>query len=154
MRLLSIFSQNRGFTAIEVAIAVGIFSLVIALGLFMSMETYRGTMARSERDEIVSLLSKARSRSMNNISQTRWGFCFDDTAKQYVLFRDTFGTSNESIPVGGGAVATSTPTGVSCSEGGVLFSQLSATTSDIVVHVYEQGRYADIAINHEGRIDW
>ena len=53
----------RGFTLMEIIVVVALFSILTTLGLFMSMETLRGTLSRSEGSVIVSLLQKARVRA-------------------------------------------------------------------------------------------
>ena len=66
----------------EIIIVIAMFGALLALGLFMSMDAYRGFSFRSEEDTVVSLLQKARSRAMNNMNQTPWGVCWRDDTGQ------------------------------------------------------------------------
>ncbi|MBT9168081.1 MAG: hypothetical protein DDT19_01426 [Syntrophomonadaceae bacterium] len=141
----------RGFTFFEILVVTGLFSVLIALGLFMSMETFRGSIYRSEQATVVSVLQKARSRAMANIDQSPWGVYYDPIANAYFIFRGgsyTPGATNEKIP-GNAAV---TVTGLFLP--GVVFSQLSGTTTATTTAVVQDGRTSTISINYEGAINW
>jgi len=142
--------QLRGFSLIEILVVVGMLALVGALGLFMSMESYRGTYARSERDMVVSLLERARSRSMNNIRQTSWGVCY--SAPNYIIFRGSGCVPGISTNETYAANPTATISGLYAP--GVVFSALGGTTTATTTTIVEQGRTETISINNEGRIDW
>lgn len=139
---------SSGFTLIEIIVVIAIFGALIALGLFMSMETFRGTLFRSEQDIVVSVLQKARSRAMANMYQTSWGVCY--ITPDYVIFRGTECTAglptNETIPASpASAVTFSAP---------IIFSQLSATTIGGTITLMQDGRTSTIAVNQEGTIGW
>lgn len=138
----------RGFTLLEIIVVIAIFSVLITLGLFMSMDTFRGTNHRSEESTVVSLLEKARSRALANIYQTPWGVCY--IAPEYVIFRGTSCTAllstNETIPA-----SVANPAIFSAP---IVFSQLSATTTGGTVTIVQDERISTITINYEGTIDW
>lgn len=141
-------ASSSGFTLIEIIVVIAIFSALVTLGLFMSMDTLRGTLHRSERDIVVSMLEKARSRALANIYQTPWGVCAN--APDYIIFRGTSCTTllstNETIPASAANPAIfSAP---------IVFSQLSATTTGGTVTIVQDGRTSTIIVNHEGAIDW
>jgi prepilin-type N-terminal cleavage/methylation domain-containing protein len=136
---------SSGFTLIEIIIVIAIFGALLALGLFMSMDAYRGFSFRSERSTIVSLLQKARSRAMNNSNQTPWGVCYQ--SGNYVIFQGLACTTGETIPAGPAA----TTTGLLA---GVVFSQLSGTTTAATITVLQDGRSSTISTNNEGTIIW
>jgi hypothetical protein len=131
----------------EVLIVIGLLTIVFSLGLFLSMDAYRGYSARSERDTVVGLLERARSRAMSNIDGKPWGVCA--IGPNYVLFPGTScvaGGSSESLPMNAGTtVAFSAP---------IVFSQLAATTTGGTVTITQNGRTDTVTINYEGRIDW
>lgn len=143
-------ATQGGFTLIEILIAMAIFLLLVGLGLFMSMDAYRGYSFRSERDVVVSLLQKARSRSMANIHQSAWGVCTINST--YIVFRGTAcvagAATNETLPV------SSSATVAGLLSPGVVFSQLGGTTTATTVTVTEGTRVSTISINHEGTINW
>lgn len=56
---------------LETVVVMGIFAIVAGAALFVSMETYRGSNFRSDRDLLVAALQRARAQAMSNI-------CFDD----------------------------------------------------------------------------
>src|SRR5690242_12740236 len=87
MRLLTVSkSKLGGFTLIEMLVAMAVLAVVIKLGLFLSLDFYKGTSYRSEKDVIISVLQKARSQSMNNIDQVQHGVHFTDPLK-YIIFQ-------------------------------------------------------------------
>ena len=142
----------RGFTLMEIVITVAIFSLLIALGLFMSMETFRGVSYRSEVDVIVSLLQKARSRAMNNIEQAPWGVCYDPP--NYLVFKGSDCNAafaldrveaNASVAAASDFDSTFPP---------VVFSQLSGQTTEESIVVKQNDRTSTISINEAGTILW
>lgn len=162
MRLLKTFIRNNtGFTLIEVLIVLGIFSVLGGIGVFASLDTYRGYAFRSERDTLVSLLAKARSESMSNIclgagcvgGKTHGVLV---TADEYILFQGISSTMrnqdvDERVPIvyRGLMVASSSLVEV-------VFSQLSgdvAATGTITL-IDAVGHNSVIGISQEGRISW
>ena len=144
-------SLSNGFTLIEILVVLAIVASVLGLGLFMSMDVYRGFSFRSERDVVVSVLQKARSRAINNYHQTSWGVCY--VTPNYIMFRGTICTSgastNETIPAGGGVVVT----GLSA-PGGVVFSQLAGNTTATIITITQNGKISTTTVNYEGTIIW
>jgi prepilin-type N-terminal cleavage/methylation domain-containing protein len=147
----SISSRNKGFTLIEILVVIAILAMLIGLGLFMSMDSYRAYLSRSERDTVVSLLERARSRAMANSFETAWGVCY--IAPNYIIFRGATCTdgaaTNEATP---GNPAASI-VGLSAASA-VVFSQLAGTTTGAVVTITEQSKVSTVTINHEGTIIW
>jgi len=129
----------------EIIIVIAMFGALLALGLFMSMDAYRGFSFRSEEDTVVSLLQKARSRAMNNMNQTPWGVCWRDDS--YVIFQGRVCTTGETIP----ASPAATTTGLLI---GIVFSQLSGTTTATTITVLQDSRSSTISTNNEGTIIW
>lgn len=147
------------FTLIEILVVTGIFVLLAGLGLFMTLDAFRATSHRSERDTIVSILEKARSRAMANIDQIKWGVCY--TSPNYVIFQGGACTTGDKI-LANSAVANASnfagtfPVVIFDQLTGKLVPQLSPATNELTVTVKEQGRPIDevISINNEGRINW
>lgn len=148
--------SGAGFTLIEILIVIAIFTVLIALGLFMSMETFKGSMYRSEEATIVSLLQKARSRAMANVFQTAWSVCY--SAPNYIIAHgsgcpagayDTVAANAGVATVSDFANVAKFPT--------VVFQQLSGDTtsaSDVSITVVQDSISRPITINHEGAIIW
>ncbi len=143
--------NNKGFTLIEILIAVAIMTGVMALGLFLGLDALRGSYSRSERDTVVSLLTEARSRSMANIDESTWGVCV--SGANYVVFKgsvcDAVAATSELTPIGSGATITGL-----ASASPVVFTALSGTTTAAAVVVSEPTRTENISINYEGTIIW
>lgn len=151
MRSPNTYNLNkRGFTLIELVVVMGILAAIMSLGLLMSMDVYRGFSYRNERDVVVSMLQKARSRSMNNINQTPWGVCY--VAPHYIVFKGTVCTpgsaSNETLPASPSAAIA----GLYLP--GVVFTQLSGTTTATTTSITQNGKTSAVSINYEGTIIW
>ncbi len=144
--------MNRGFSMIEVMITVALLSLLVALGLFMSMEAYRGATRRSERDVIVSMLERARSRAMANIDETSWSVCYD--AGNYIIAKGATcddASAHDRVEANAGVAAASN---FSSTFPTVEFAQLTGNATDETITVVQDGKNAVITTNHEGRINW
>ena len=140
----------RGFSLIEILVVIALLSVIAGLGLFMSMDSLRGYMSRSESDVVVSLLQRARSRAVSNIGQASWGVCF--IAPNYIIHKGSVCTAglstNEVVRSGSGASVSG------LAAPGVTFSALGGTTTAATITVVQSGRTAVITLNNEGRIDW
>jgi prepilin-type N-terminal cleavage/methylation domain-containing protein len=152
MQSPSTLSRNKvkkGFTLIEILVVMAIFSVLFLLALFAGLDSYRSALSRSETGTIVSMLNKARSRSMANIDQNTWGVC--DANATYILFEGSACTQglagNEEITASGAATVTGFATPV-------VFAELSGTTTPQTITVVQNGRTSVITINNEGAIIW
>lgn len=63
---------TQGFTLLEILVVMGLILMVVAFGLIVSFDDYRGFTFRNERDIIVNVIQKARSQAIHNM-------CFDTT---------------------------------------------------------------------------
>jgi prepilin-type N-terminal cleavage/methylation domain-containing protein len=149
-------SGREGFTLIEIIVAVAILLCVLALGLLISLDVYRGYAYRSERATVVALLTRARSHAMANVNQAPWGVCEDAGGGVYKLFRGAGYSASayvdESVPVAPAGQVTGLP---ACTSGaGIVFSQLSGTTTAATITVQETAGPQTVTINSEGAIIW
>jgi prepilin-type N-terminal cleavage/methylation domain-containing protein len=144
-------SSRGGFTLLEIMISVTILTIILGLGISVSVDAYQGYFFRSERTIIISMLERARSLSMNNINETLHGLCYDATTQSYILFEGSLCVPGASANITMNANAGIAVSGLSS---GVIFTQLSGTTSSATITISSIGRTADISINHEGRISW
>ncbi len=151
---------SQAFTLIEVAIAVAIMGVVLSLGLISSFDSFSGAIFRSERENIVSLLEKARSRSINNYFESKHGVCLDTSnpsSSNYVVFRNIYSpteSTNEYTESSKAVSISSTSNTFSCTNGGIVFSQLSGKTDNVQINVSENNRISIISTNSQGRINW
>ena len=132
---------DNGFTLVEVLIAIAILAVIFSLGLFISFDFYKSYSARSEREIIVSALQKARSLSMNNVSQTAYRVQFTDNPLTYTILPE-----NLAVPASYGISITSPALPFDIS-----FDQLrgSSTAQTITLSNGDV-----ITINNEGQISW
>ena len=145
---------QKGFTLVEILIAIGIFLVLAALSLGIGVDTVRRATVASERTLLVEILERARSRAMNNIGEVPHGVVV--TSTDFVLFRGAvYSPSDASNEVSERAanITVSGPTDPVL----VRFAQLSGAVDpseagDIVLSNGEQT--AIVGINTAGRIDW
>ena len=85
-------SGSFGFTIMEILVVLGIFALLAGFALVVSIDAYRSHNFRSEQEQLLGVLLKARSQSVNNINQKPHGVHLD-SATQYTLFEgNTYAT--------------------------------------------------------------
>ena len=141
---------------IEIIVVMSLFVIIAGLGLFVSMDTYRGFMFRSERDVVVSLLHKARSQALNNMC---FGTCTGGkphgvhfAAGQYTIFQGyTYAGRDvavDEITVSQNLAATVSPLV------DIVFSPLAATTTGATFTVTQGSNTSVITVGAEGQIQW
>lgn len=146
-------NKTAGLTLIEVLIAMSIAVALLGLGLFVSLDAYRGYIFRSERTVLISVLEKARSRAVNNMYDTAWGVCYDNSNKQYVIFRGSFvsgAPTNDTVPANSDTVIGPS---IHCPSS-LVFSQLTGNTSGGVITLTQSYASSTISVNEEGTINW
>ncbi len=154
--------NQKGFTLIEIIIAIAILALIASLGLFISMDFFREYSFRSEENTIVSILQKARSQSMDNIDQMRHGVHFQ--SGKYVMFECSStctaypGSSSSDLVINSSYGSTISAPVLPFD---VIFDQLSGdcitsncSAATLTITANDKGKTHDIKINSEGRIDW
>jgi prepilin-type N-terminal cleavage/methylation domain-containing protein len=146
-------SNHKGFTLIEVLIVIGIMAIIAGFGMWVSHDVFRGTAFRNERDIVVSVLSKARSNSMNNLNQTSHGVYINSSS--YILFQgSTYDPADpKNIEVKASAnISNSGPVSI-------VFDQITgnvpaANGTEISIALNSDNNSGIIKINQEGRINW
>ena len=142
--------SRAGFTLVELLIVVAVFGLLVALGLFVSFQTYRTYDFQDEVTRVTTALQTARSRSMANVDGVEHGVCYEDAPSHsaYIIIAGDpcDGSAGQKIIVAE-AVGVTWPNTIT-------FDQLSgqANTTDITL-TYE-GKTATIQISSNGRINW
>jgi len=166
-------NYQRGFSLIEIIVVLGILALIASIGLFVSMDFWRGSSSHSEQDSVVSLLENARSQSLNNIDQVRHGVHFDASPLRYTEFECTSSTCTDysGADTSKDLVINSSSNNVSVTAPvlpfDIIFDQLNGacitTTSPtpfICDPATQQIKINDgvkdyiITVNSEGQIDW
>jgi len=157
LNTLRLNKKNKGFTLVEIIIALGLMSIVVALGLFASFDLFRGSSLASERDVIVSILQRARSESLNNINQTRHGVHFTGVKPnlKYVLFECNPAPQCSSYTPSSADATTTSSYGFSITTpADIIFAQLTGTSTDATITMADGRSTSTITINSEGRINW
>lgn len=149
--------KMNGFSLIEIMVVVSVLVLILSLGLITNLDSYQKYMFRSENQILVSSLEKVRSESLTNKNQSPHGICFDEIEKRFVLFEGrAYGTSVNHIFIETNPLTTvsSSPDTFFCTKGGIIFSQLSGTTSPIEIVVTQYEKVSTTTITHAGTIHW
>ncbi len=147
-------NKQGGLTLVELIVVIAIIGVIISFGLVISMDSYRAYYFRSERSKIVSVLERARSRSLSNYFQVEHGVCF--ITSNYVIFRGRStctpgATTDELIPANTDIASKSNFSGTFPT---IIFSQLTATTTGGTINITDGNRSAIINVNYEGKINW
>jgi prepilin-type N-terminal cleavage/methylation domain-containing protein len=154
-----VFPDRNGFTLIEMMVVIGMTIFILTLGLFLSLDAYRGYQFRSERSVLLSTLERARSLSMSNVFETTHGVCFVEP--NYIIFRgatcDASDPDNETIPsspaISITGITTANPV-VFEQLTGRLVPQLSPVSNEYAITLIHGSRSEIVSINNEGRMNW
>ncbi|HEY4498247.1 MAG TPA: prepilin-type N-terminal cleavage/methylation domain-containing protein [Candidatus Paceibacterota bacterium] len=150
MRLPKLSADKKGLTLIEVVITMAILAIIGGLGLFVSTDFYRGYILRTERDTLVSILQRQRSRALNNVSDSHHGVFLE--TDQYTVFQgNSYASRNpdydevinlpSSVVIGGiNEVVFESLSGDSSASGDITISRDPQTFT--------------ISLNNEGRINY
>lgn len=149
-------AARGGFTLIETLMVMGVFLMVSGFGLYVSMESYRGSLYHSDRDLVVMLLERARAQAINNLC---YGSDCEDgkshgvhiQSDKYILFQgdayDAGDPLNASFDADNNTQHSFT--------GDIIFSQLSGTTSaPATITLSGEGRTSEITVSPVGQITW
>jgi prepilin-type N-terminal cleavage/methylation domain-containing protein len=146
----------RGFSFIEVLVVLGLFAILGGLALFVSMDTYRGSNFRTERDLVVGILQHARALAVNN---TCMGTCTNGLPhgvhienSSYTIFQ---GAYDQNAPTNARFTANTLFSPTATTE--IIFFQLAGTTtcSACTVTISDgTGHTSTITVTAEGQITW
>ena len=145
--------DNKGFVLMEFLVALVILTTIAGFGLFFGMDLLRNFSFNYEKNLLINILQKSRSKALANINQSNHGFYFDSANKSYVIFQgDSYlghdATLDETFPAGKNIEVSGIPAG------GIIFHQLSADSLPVNITISDGIRSAIISINEEGRISW
>jgi prepilin-type N-terminal cleavage/methylation domain-containing protein len=142
--------MKQGFTLIETVLVLAILGTIAGLATVVDLNSFKTDTFSGEESKIISVLAKARSRSMTNYYDSASGFCYKDN--NYVIFRDgncdgsgTDETISANINIASNP-ATVFPT--------FIFARLTGKTTGATIHITDGIKSADIIINDEGTINW
>ena len=142
--------HQKGFTLIEILVVIAVIGVIISFGMAIDLNTFGSDTFRAEQSTIVSVLERARSRSMSNAFDSAHGVCY--IAPDYIIFRNgtcAISATSESIRANtniAGNPSTILPT--------IVFSRLTGNTISTTFHITNGIKSADIIINDEGTINW
>jgi len=161
MALLKTYNHNKsGFTLIEMLIAIAILIMIFSFGIFLSINSYKGYIFRSEKSVLLSVLERARSRAINNMFESNHGVCF--VSPNYIIFignscipgeptNETI-SANTSLKISG--LSESSPI-VFEQLTGKITPQISPYSDEYIITLEQAGRVPEtISINNQGRISW
>ena len=144
----------RGFTVIEVLITLALLTAIAGLGMVSTLRPLRSAGISGERDLVVSLLSRARSRAMADDGGMSHGFCYSAADGSYYVFKGAYAEAAQeergtrSVRVGVSGVPA-------CGSGEeIIFSELSGTTSSVRIDLSEGDASTSIEVNDAGAVLW
>lgn len=144
--------RNNGFTIIEIMISLALVGGVAVLGLFWSRDLFEIEGLEGDTKTLATILMRARNHSLSNLDGVPHGVCYDDEYHLYLSFADTpKDESAETFSLGRNVEIVGLP---DCSDGGILFTQLSATTTLTQITLTKEMRSKTIEINQQGLITW
>ncbi len=152
---------SRGFTLLEILVVMGLVLMVVAFGLIVSFDDYRGFTFRNERDVVVNVIQKARGQAINNMcfgagcTDGKPHGVYFGTAGAYVIFQGTDYASRDTAV--DEVIEAKSDAAVLSGMTSVVFNRLRAdavTTGGATLTVSQQGRDSVITIEPEGRIWW
>lgn len=75
----------KGFTLVEVVIVLGIFGLILAIGLPVGIDAYRNYLLTSENRNLMSVLRRAEEFAFSNKNESDYGVYLE--GNNFVLFK-------------------------------------------------------------------
>lgn len=145
--------RHAGFSFIEVMVVMALVGIIATWGLIAGFNSFERYNFRSEADAAVSLLQKARSSAVNNITELPHGVYFGD-ADDLILFR---GANHDALPAEHIRVQKSgsvTHDASGCAGEEVVFEQLSGRTAGCTITLSGETQTISITTNTEGGIIW
>lgn len=157
----------KGFTLLEILLALAILTIIFSFGLVVSFDFYKSHALQMERSNIVTALQKTRSRALYNINQVSHGVRFQATSlPEYVIFE-----CPANNPKCGNYTSNPLETKINSYFGisflpptptlpfDIIFEQLSGKclncqNPETIIKTSNGTISADIKISQEGRIDW
>ena len=162
--------MERGATFFEVLVVLGILAIVGTSALFVTMDAYRSSSFRSDRDLLLATLQRARAQAMNNVclgtgcvDGVRHGVAIRPAThlNSFVIFQTSNSGSDKYVdstasdkdqdamfPVNPNTTFTISP-----SAANIVFAQLSGIVPvALTIHVEQPGHPADIHVETNGRI--
>ncbi|MEK7071436.1 MAG: GspH/FimT family pseudopilin [Patescibacteria group bacterium] len=151
-------SLDKGFTLIEIALVVGLVTIVASVGMFFDFDSFRAHSFYTDRDALISALQHARSEAISNVCR---GSCTDGLPHgvnilddKYIIFQ---GADYSSADHNQDAVLDANPNVAHGGMDEIVFRQLSGdavSPGDITLRDNLGGRKSTISINSEGQIIW
>ncbi len=147
------FLKNKGFSIIEMLVVIGILLLLIQIGLFISLDFYGTYSYSSVRNELVTILNKARSRAMVNLNQSNHGIKILDNPASLVIFQG-YSYASRTAELDEFFSLSISPEISGMSE--VVFNQITgnATVTGGNLNYTAGPKTGVISINSEGLIIW
>ena len=147
---------------IEVLVVIAIFAIVAGLGMYASMDSYRGSNFRNDRNLLIAALQRARAQSINNICL---GTCTDGKVHgvairpggvlTYVIFQTSSDYAGREADSQYDVIFPSTPTTIiTPATAEITFERLTGNSTFQTIQLDGGGKTSVIEINLQGRISW
>jgi Tfp pilus assembly protein FimT len=148
----------KGFSMIEVLVVLGFFAIVGTVGLLVSMESYRGSNFRTDRDLLVALLQHARTDALGSVCRgstcddaVAHGVFINDADNQYVVFEGNSYSPGDPQ----NRVFEASPVTVRSGLSEAVFEPYTGNpTTSGTITLEGEGRTSTTTIGAQGQISW
>lgn len=137
--------RRRGFTAIEVLIAVAIIGLLAAVILWPFAAFRNGKLLDGAAEDILSLLHEAQTRTLSSDGATPYGVHFESAKitlvpdNKEIVLHNSLTISNISLAGGGATVMFKRLTGATDQSGAVTVSLTADNSQQRVITISAAG---------------
>jgi prepilin-type N-terminal cleavage/methylation domain-containing protein len=148
---------KKGFTMIEMIIAVSLFLLVAGIGMGAYFRYYDFSLINADINNVITQVKYARAESLKNATNDDYGIRIDVTARTLTIFRDTYDpsdTANKTLRLEKLGIKTLNLNPVPGVTSQILFENRTGKTANYGTFTIGNDNIAyAIAINPQGAID-
>jgi len=151
-------NSNKGFTLLEILIALGILAMILTIVFFSFSKLNSSQALDKSADLVVSVLEEARSHTLSSVGASQYGVYLDEF--EITLFK---GTTYVPLDADNKVTALNTFVAirdVDLSGGGssVVFKRLTGSTDEVgTAEVYlktDPSTFRTITISSTGVVEW
>lgn len=141
--------MNKGFTAIELYIVLGLAILLLSIGLPVAIDFYLSYQLVSQTELLSAAMQQARNLAMVNFNGSKHGVRID--ADQFTIFQgESYAVrdpSQDKVFSGAAAITVNGPSEI-------VFENLSGRTSSSTWNLIFNTRSRWINVNEEGLVEY
>lgn len=147
-------NNEKGFTLLELVLVVAITVILAATSVPLLLNVTSRNRANAVSREVVSALRLAQKRSMSGLQDSEFGVYFDDSSKQFIVFRGaSYGLNPSDDLVFNYASSITISQSFSSSE--VNLEKITGSTADTgtIAITDTSGNAESISVSSQGKIE-